>query len=68
MDESVLRNDICERFHFLDCTSEKLNEGYFVVEILFKIDYKPVKQKVEELKNKNIIDYATPVLSDKHQY
>ena len=68
MDESVLRNDIRERFHFLDCTSEKLNEGYFVVEILFKIDYKPVKQKVEELKNKNIIDYATPVLSDKHQY
>ena len=67
LDKSVLTNDIREIFHSLDCRSEKLKEGYFALEILADNDYRPINQKLTELQNKGIIDYAEAVLSDKHQ-
>ena len=68
MDKSVVTNDIRDIFNSMDCKSEKFNEGYFVIEILADKDYKPIKQKLTELQDKGTIDYAEPVLSDKHQY
>ena len=68
MDKSVVTNDIRDIFSSMDCKSEKFKEGYFVIEILADKDYKPIKQKLTELQNKGIIDYAEPVISDKHQY
>ncbi len=68
MDKSVVTNDIRDIFNSLDCKSEKFKEGYFVIEILADKDYKPIRQKLTELQDKGIIDYAEPVLSDKHQY
>lgn len=68
MDKSVVTNDIRNIFNSMDCKSEKFKEGYFVIEILANKDYKPIKQKLTELQGKGIIDYAEPVLSDKHQY
>ena len=68
MDESVLTNDIRDIFSSMNCKSEKFKEGYFVIEILADKDYKPIKQKLTELQKKGIIDYAEPVISDKHQY
>jgi hypothetical protein len=68
MDNSVVTNDIRDIFNSMDCQSEKFQEGYFVIEILAHKDYKPIKQKLIELQDKGIIDYAEPVLSDKHQY
>ena len=67
MDKSVVTNDIRDIFNSMDCQSEKFKEGYFVIEILADKDYKPIKQKLTELQDKGIIDYAEPVLSDKHQ-
>jgi hypothetical protein len=68
MDKSVVTNDIRDIFNSLDCKSEKFKEGYFVIEILADKDYKPIRQKLTELQDKGIIDYAEPVLSDKHQH
>jgi hypothetical protein len=68
MDKSVVTNDIRDIFNSMDCKSEKFKEGYFVIEILVDKDYKPIKQKLTELQDQGIIDYAEPVLSDKHQY
>jgi hypothetical protein len=68
MGKSVVTNDIRDIFNSMDCKSEKFKEGYFVIEILAEKDYKPIKQKLIELQDKGIIDYAEPVLSDKHQY
>jgi hypothetical protein len=67
MDKSVVTNDIRDIFNSMNCQSEKFKEGYFVIEILADVDYKPIKQKLTELQDKGIIDYAEPVLSDKHQ-
>lgn len=68
MDKSVKTNDVRDIFLSMDCQSEKFKEGYFVIEILSDKDYQPVKLKLAELQKKGIIDYAEPVLSDKHQY
>jgi hypothetical protein len=67
MDKSVATNDIRDIFNLLDCKSEKFKEGYFVIEILADKDYKPIKEKLTELQDKGIIDYAEPVISDNHQ-
>ena len=68
VDKSVLTNGIRDIFNSMDCKSEKFKEGYFVIEILAEKEYKPIKRKLIELQDKGIIDYAEPVLSDKHQY
>jgi len=68
LDKSVVTNDIRDIFNSMDCKSEKLKEGYFVIVILADKEYEPIKQKLTELQDKGIIDYAEPVLSDKHQY
>ena len=67
MDKSVVTNDIRDIFNSMDCQSEKFKEGYFVIEVLADKDYEPIKQKLIELQVNGIIDYAEPVLSDKHQ-
>jgi hypothetical protein len=68
LNKSVLTNDIRDIFNSMDCKSEKFKEGYFVIEILADKDYKPIKQKLTELQDSGIIDYAEPILSDKHKY
>jgi hypothetical protein len=68
MDKSVVTNDIRDIFNSMNCKSEKFSEGYFVIEILTDKNYRPIKQKLIELQDKGIIDYAESVLSDKHQY
>jgi hypothetical protein len=68
MDKSVATNDIRDIFNSMGCKSGKFKEGYFVIEILADKDYKPIKQKLSELQDRGIIDYAEPVLSEKHQY
>lgn len=68
MDKSVVTNDIRDMFNALNCQSEKFREGYFVLEVPADTDYKPVKEKLSELQDQGIIDYAEPVLSDKHWY
>lgn len=66
--ESIVANDIRDLFHSLGCLTEKVNEGYFVVEVPAKISYTPIKQKLSELQSDGTIDYAEPCLSSKHSY
>ena len=68
LDKSVVTNDIRDIFNAMNCQSEKFKEGYFVMEILADKEYEPVKRKLIELQDKGIIDYAEPVLSEKHQH
>ncbi len=63
MDIILIRNS----FQELGCVSEKVNDGYFSMEIPEKVNYKPIKQKLEELEQKEIIGYAEPCLSNKHR-
>jgi hypothetical protein len=66
MDKSKDINEIRKTFEDLGCISEKINDGYFAMEVLSGQDYKPIKQKLTELKAKEIVDYAEPCLSTKH--
>lgn len=68
LDKSVETNDIRDIFNSMECQSEIFKEGYFVIEILADKDYKPIRTKLQELQDNGILDYAEPVLSEKHQY
>ncbi|OYU96572.1 MAG: hypothetical protein CFE21_09320 [Bacteroidetes bacterium B1(2017)] len=66
MDLSKDINQIRDLFKELGCVSEKVNEGYFVMEIPSTIDYKNIKEKLDELESQEIIAYAEPCLAEGH--
>jgi len=68
IDKSKNLDDIRKIFEDQDCISEKVNDGYFAMEVLFDKDYKPIKQTLTELEEKGIIGYAEPCLSEKHGF
>lgn len=68
MDKSKDIENIRKIFEELDCISEKVNDGYFAMEVLFDKDYKPIKQKLTELEDEGTIGYAEPFLSEKHGF
>jgi hypothetical protein len=67
MDRSHDVNEIRDIFKDLGCSSERINDGYFSMEILFEKNYAPIKRKLSELEDKGIIGYAEPCLSEKHR-
>jgi hypothetical protein len=67
MDNSININSIRNKFEELGCVSEKVNEGYFSMEIPALVDYKLIKQKLDELEQKETIGYAEPFLADQHR-
>jgi hypothetical protein len=68
MDKTIDANSIRKIFADLGCESEKYNDGYFVMEIPAKLNYKPIREKLIELEEKNMIGYAEPCLSENHSY
>lgn len=66
MDKSKDINQIRDTFKELGCVSEKVNEGYFSMEIPSTVDYKSIKKKLDELETQETIGYAEPCLSDGH--
>ncbi|MBA0882233.1 DUF4265 domain-containing protein [Flavobacterium undicola] len=68
VNKEILANDLREIFNAFGCESEKFNDGYFVIEIPAKLDYTPIRQKLIELEEKNLINYAEPNLSNNHFY
>jgi hypothetical protein len=68
MDKSQDINSIRDTFEKLGCVSEKVNEGYFSMEVPVAVNYKPVKLKLDEMESKEIIGYAEPCLSDDHRH
>jgi|SRR5205809_985563 len=67
MDTAYDINKIREIFKDLGCLSERVNDGYFSMEILFDNNYGSIKRKLSELEDKGVIGYAEPCLSEKHR-
>jgi hypothetical protein len=60
-------NNVRDLFKELGCISEGATDGYFSMEIPSSVDYKIIKEKLDNLEMQEIIGYAEPCLSDKHQ-
>lgn len=67
IDKSKDINSIRDLFTELGCTSEKVNAGYFSMEVPANLDYKKIKQKLEELETNKTLAYAEPCLADGHR-
>ena len=67
MDKMYEINNIRDIFKELGCLSERVNDGYFSMEVLADKDYGPIKQKLTELEEKGIIEYGEPCLAHKHR-
>jgi hypothetical protein len=66
MNDEYEINSIRAIFENMGCESEKFNDKYFAMEVPAGIDYAPLKGKLDELRNNNVIDYAEACLSDNH--
>lgn len=66
LDSATETNDIRSLFDALGCSSEKAHEGYFVIDVPFALNYTSVQNKLTELQELGILDYAEPCLSEKH--
>jgi len=68
MNDNTNKEDIRAMFKDMGCESEGINDKYFAMEIPEKVDYKLIKQKLQELEQKGIIEYSEPCLSYIHDY
>lgn len=68
LDDGYEINAVRKIFDDMGCASEKLNQGYFAIEVPAVVDYIPIKRKLDELEKAGILDYAESCLSEKHQY
>ena len=55
-----------EEFNELGFSSEKAGSSYFVLEIPFEKNYNIIYTKLLTLQEKGLLDFAEPVLSEKH--
>lgn len=60
-------NSVRKIFEDLGCSTEKFQEGYFVIEVLSTMNYHPIKMILDELSDSNVIDYAEPCLAEEHK-
>ena len=67
MDKTKDINQIRDTFKEFGCVSEKVNEGYFSMEVPSTVDYKNIKEKLDELEMQETIGYAEPCLADGHR-
>jgi hypothetical protein len=67
MDKSKDINQVRDAFKELGCVSEKVNEGYFSMEVPSTVDYENIKKKLDELETQETIAYAEPCLADGHR-
>ncbi len=67
IDKSRDINSIRKIFEELGCVSEKVNDGYFSMGIPALLDYKNIKQKLDDLEQNEIIGYAESCLADQHR-
>jgi hypothetical protein len=68
MNNSYEINIVRKVFEGMGCESERKSDKYFALEIPAKIEYTPIKLKLEEMEKAEIIGYAETCLSEKHQY
>ncbi len=63
MDKQVIRDELKEH----NCLSEGLNKKFFSVEILKSTDYRTIKQLLTKYEQQDVLEFAEPCLSEKHQ-
>lgn len=66
LDENVDINTICDEFFDLECSYEGVNESYFAMEVPKTVNYKPIKERLEQLELQGQIGYAESCLSELH--
>ncbi len=59
--------EIRQSFMEYGCVSEKMNDYFFAMEVPAAADYKPIKQRLDELEEQELIEYAEPSLSERHR-
>jgi hypothetical protein len=67
MDKTRDINDIRNIFNEFGCISERVNEGYFSMEVPFDKEYASIRMKLIDLEKRGLISYSEPCLSDKHR-
>lgn len=67
MNENDDKEKLREELKELGCESVGLNDTFFVVEIPESINYLTIKENLDLKENEELISYAEPVLSVKHQ-
>lgn len=67
-DQATETNAIRDVFIALGCTTEKLKEGYFVIDIPAALNYERVRAKLKELHAAEVLAYAESRLAENHQY
>ena len=67
MEDATNINSIRDVFSKMGCISEKVNNVYFVMEILASTDYRLIKEELDTLEKLKILEYAEPCLSNIHQ-
>lgn len=68
MNNTENTENIRQIFQEMGCESEGMGSGYFVMCIPADLDYIPIKLRLEKLSDAGVLDYAEPLLSDKHRY
>ena len=58
--QSSYVNIIRNIFKKIDCTSEKVNKGYFTMKVPAGKNYGPIRQKLDELETTGVIGHAEP--------
>ncbi len=66
-DETQNIDDLRSEFKALNCQSEKFNDTYFSLEIPKSVQFSEIKKRLMAYESKDIIDYAEPCLSKKHE-
>ena len=66
MDKNIDTNTMRTEFSDLGCQLEKFKEGYFSMEVPSDMNFDRVKKKLDELSAAGKIDYAEPIIADRH--
>ncbi|MFM9946490.1 MAG: DUF4265 domain-containing protein, partial [Saprospiraceae bacterium] len=67
IDKSKDVDQIRNLFHDQGCVSEKVHDGYFSMEVPSTVDYRKIKQQLDELEAQETIEYAESCLADGHR-
>lgn len=66
LDKKTEVENLRNEFKNIGCESEGTGSNYFVMEVLYELNYLPIFKKLKELEKAEIINFAEPNISKKH--
>jgi hypothetical protein len=66
--DNIRINDVREIFSEIGCSSEKVSDRFFSLEVKAAANFLVVRDKLNELKTDEFVDYFEACLSAHHQY